>query len=59
MEVEESDSSRKLLESLQSGDVKSLPYQLKGSVFSQQDGTLNFEHEGHIYPMPGRPGHFR
>ena len=59
VEVEESDSSRLLLESLQSGDVKSLPYQLKGSVFSQQDGTLLFAHEGHIYPMPGRPGYFR
>lgn len=59
VEIEESDSSRELLESLQSGDVKSLPYQLRGSVFSEQDGTLSFEHEGHIYPLPGRPGHFR
>lgn len=59
VEVEESDSSRELLNSLQSGEVKSLPYSMKGSVFSQEDGDLYFEHEGHIYPLPGRPGHFR
>jgi len=59
LEVEESESSRELLESLQNGDVKSLPYELKGTVVSQQDGNLRFSHEGHIYPLPGRPGHFR
>jgi LEA14-like dessication related protein len=59
MEIEESQSSRELLETLQNGDVKSLPYELKGSVSSKDDGTLRFEHEGHIYPLPGRPGHFR
>jgi hypothetical protein len=58
VEIEESQSSRELLESLQNGDVKSLPYALKGSVSSKDDGTLRFEHEGHIYPLPGRPGHF-
>lgn len=57
--VEESGASRELLDSLQNGEIKSLPYSLKGSVFSQQDGKLRFEHEGHIYPLPGRPGHFR
>ena len=57
--VEESQSSRQLLDSLQSGEIKSLPYSLKGSIISEEDGTLRFEHEGHIYPLPGRPGHFR
>lgn len=57
--VEESSASREMLDSLQNGEVKSLPYSLKGSVISQQDGKLRFEHEGHIYPLPGRPGHFR
>ncbi len=57
--VEESQSSRELLDSLQSGEIKSLPYTLKGSIKSKQDGTLRFAHEGHIYPLPGRPGHFR
>ncbi len=59
VEVEESQSSRELLGTLENGDVKSLPYSLKGSVYSKEDGTLHFSHEGHIYPLPGRPGHFR
>jgi hypothetical protein len=59
VEVEESQSSRELLDKLQNGDVKSLPYILKGAVTSKADGDLRFEYEGHIYPLPGRPGHFR
>jgi outer membrane lipoprotein-sorting protein len=59
VQVEESESSRELLNTLQNGEVKSLPYSLKGSIFSQEDGDLRFEHEGHIYPLPGRPGQFR
>lgn len=59
VEVKESQSSRDLLDTLENGDVKSLPYSLKGSVVSKEDGTMRFQHEGHIYPLPGRPGHFR
>ncbi len=59
VEVEESKASRELLESLEKGEIKSLPYALKGSVTSKDDGTLRFEYEGHIYPLPGKPGHFR
>lgn len=59
VEVEESQSSRELLNTLQNGDVKSLPYSLKGRIHSVDDGTLRFEHEGHIYPLPGKPGYFR
>ena len=59
VEVEESETSRNLLDSLEKGDIKSLPYALKGSVVSKEEGTLRFEHEGHIYPLPGKPGHFR
>ncbi len=59
VEVKESQASRELLDSLQNGDVKSLPYELKGSVKSAEDGTLHFQHEGHLYPLPGRPGRFR
>ena len=59
VEVEESQSTRDLLNSLENGDVKSLPYSLKGSVDSKDDGRLRFKHEGHLYPLPGRPGHFR
>jgi hypothetical protein len=59
VEVVESETSRKLLDSLENGEIKSLPYALKGSVISKDDGTLRFEYEGHIYPLPGKPGHFR
>jgi len=59
VDVEESEISRELLESLENGDIKSLPYTLKGSVQSAEEGTMRFEYEGHIYPLPGKPGHFR
>ena len=59
VEVEESEASRELLNSLESGDIQSLPYTLKGSVISKDEGKLRFEYEGHIYPLPGKPGHFR
>ena len=48
-----------MLDTLQNGEVKSLPYWLKGSIESIEDGTLPFQYEGHIYPSPGRPGQFR
>jgi len=59
VEAEESQSSRELLDSLQNGAIKSLPYALTGTITSKEDGNLRFEYEGHIYPLPGRPGHFR
>ena len=59
VEVEESETSLELLNSLESGDIKSLPYALKGSISSKDEGKLRFEYEGHIYPLPGKPGHFR
>jgi len=58
-DVVETTTSRELLYSPQNGDVKSLPYVLKGSVTTRDDGALHFEYDGHIYPLPGRPGHFR
>lgn len=59
VEVEESPSSKELLDKLQAGDIKSLPYSLEGSIIAVNDGKLRFSNEGHIYPVPGRPGHFR
>lgn len=59
VDIEESETSRALLDSLENGDIKSLPYTLKGSVQSKDDGKLRFEYEGHIYPLPGKPGYFR
>jgi LEA14-like dessication related protein len=51
--------TRSLLESLQSGERKSLPFDLNGWVSTVEDGNLSFAHKGHLYPVPGRPGHFR
>jgi hypothetical protein len=59
VEVAESESSKALLDKLQNGEINSLPYVLRGSVSSREDGNLSFEYEGHIYPLPGRPGYFR
>ena len=59
VETLESDTGRMLLDKLESGEINSLPYKLKGSINSAEDGTLRFEFEGHLYPLPGRPGHFR
>ena len=59
VDADESDSGRQLLDKLENGEVKSLPYSLTGSITSREDGLLRFEYEGHIYPLPGRPGYFR
>jgi hypothetical protein len=48
-----------LLDSLEEGAIKSLPYALQGSVETVEGNTLRFEAAGHIYPQPGRPGYFR
>jgi len=59
VDVKEGEAGRELLESLQKGDIQSLPYTLEGTITSKSDGKLSFEYEGHIYPLPGKPGHFR
>jgi hypothetical protein len=59
VETPESEAALKLLNSLENGEIMSLPYRLKGSVSSVNDGNLRFEYEGHLYPLPGRPGRFR
>jgi hypothetical protein len=50
---------RDLLSSLESGEVLSLPFKLEGRVHTRDDGYLRFDHVGHLYPIPGRPGQFR
>lgn len=51
--------TRDLLESLANKEVKSLPFDLEGRVRTVEDGFLAFSHKGHLYPVPGKPGHFR
>jgi len=59
VEAAESEAGKSLLDKLENGELMSLPYQLKGSIGSKDDGTMRFEYDGHLYPLPGRPGHFR
>ena len=51
--------TRSLLDSLDEGEVKSLPFDLEGRVHTLEDGYLSFAHKGYLYPVPGKPGHFR
>jgi len=51
--------TRSLLDSLGSGEVKSLPFDLKGRVHTLEDDYLSFAHKGYLYPVPGKPGYFR
>lgn len=51
--------TREKLDALQNGEIKSLPYGLGGSIRTLDTGRLRFEHKGHLYTLPGRPGHFR
>ena len=51
--------TRSLLDSLGSGEVKSLAFDLKGRVHTLEDDYLSFAHKGYLYPVPGKPGYFR
>ena len=53
------DRARQLLTELETGVKASLPFSLQGRVHTRDDGYMAFEHEGHLYPVPGRPGQFR
>ena len=53
------DFTQTLLISLDRGELNSLPFDLKGRVNTIEDGFLNFENTGYLYPVPGRPGHYR
>lgn len=52
-------SALELLAALDRREVTSLAFQLTGRVRTVEDGYLRFEQKGHLYPVPGRPGHFR
>ncbi len=59
LDVDESETILNKLNALENGEIKSLPYSFKGTVTSNEAGNLNFKYEGHLYPVPGRPGRFR
>ena len=51
--------TRTLLQSLDSGELDSLSFELEGRVLTREDGELRFEQKGYLYRVPGRPGQFR
>lgn len=53
------ESARHMLTELENGEVSSLAFSLQGRVHTKTDGYLKFEREGHLYPIPGKPGQFR
>lgn len=59
VEMPATEYARDLLISLENGEQMSLPFLLDGKVHTRDDGFLRFRYDGHIYPMPGRPGQFR
>ena len=50
---------RNLLGALESQAIKSVSFELEGKVQTLEDGLLRFAQRGHLYPVPGKPGHFR
>lgn len=53
------DEVRALLADVERGAIGSLPYRLEGAVWDGDGKRLPFHHRGHLYPVPGRDGHFR
>jgi LEA14-like dessication related protein len=53
------DTTRALLNQLEAGEINGLAFDLGGRIDSAEEGGLNFEHTGYLYPVPGRPGRFR
>jgi len=47
------------LDALDNGDIISLPFNLSGRVHTIEDGYLEFDQKGHLYPVPGKPGYYR
>jgi len=47
------------LMSVESGELVSLRHEIEGEVIDRDGDKLKFRFEGHLYPVPGRPGQFR
>ena len=48
-----------LLDKLQSGEHPNLEYSLEGMFLVNENKKMKVMSNGHIYPVPGRPGQFR
>ena len=59
LEMTASEAGVELLQQLQDGTRTSLPYRLQGTISTAELGELNYNRNGHLYTVPGRPGQFR
>jgi len=59
VDIEAPEATHKKLIMLENEEVKSLFYTFKGTITSTEAGNLDFDYEGYLYPVPGRPGRFR
>jgi LEA14-like dessication related protein len=48
-----------LLSELENGEHPSLDYSLEGVMVVEEGKEMKVQRKGHIYPVPGRAGHFR
>lgn len=58
-ELSPSPEGMALLNDLQNGDRPNLVYALEGMLIVQEEEELTIMGRGRIFPVPGRPGHFR
>jgi len=54
-----SEGARRQLAELESGRINSIAYSVTGQVRDSGGASEKFSQQGYLYPVPGRPGHFR
>lgn len=59
IDMADDEHSRELLDSLERGEIMSLPYKLEGTIQTAESKKMRFESKGYLYPQPGKPGYFR
>ena len=58
-ELAASPEAAELLNALEREDRGDLEYMLEGVLQVNEGKQMKIKRKGHIYPVPGRPGHFR
>lgn len=53
------DGARQTLARLEDGETNSVAYSIHGEISNAGGDSERFSQEGYLYPVPGRPGHFR
>jgi LEA14-like dessication related protein len=58
-ELAVSNEGAALLNELEQGNRSNLEYSFDGVLIANENANMKVMQKGHIYPVPGRPGHFR